>query len=1580
MDFIIKRKVLIAMLFAGVSMLGVFSYRQLPVELFPDTQIPYLFVSVASSLETDPEYTENQVIIPIEGAIGTLKGVEKIESTIDQQQAFVQISYRQNTDIKIAYLKLNEKIEEVKKNLPEGFMVEALRFDMEMLNNNLMTLQVRGGGGVDRVREVVNRDILNRLQNVNGIANVAVFGGREKSVEIRLRDEVCRAYGITAANVRNAISSNNLPRTFSGRVIQDNRMVFVNVVSEFSDINQINELIIKEQGNIRLKDIADIRFGFKDQDSYSRVNGKETVTIQLTRDTQSNLIDLSHRVKDEIEVLNSELADKDVEIVIQNNSADRMEKNIDQIINLALVGGVLAIFILWIFLRNIRLVLAIGLAMPVSVYTAFNFFYSAGITINSITLLGMALAIGMLLDNSVVVMENIYRLASKRIGIDQSVKQGTSEVWRSIFAGTLTTVMVFLPFAFSKNFIIAILGKHVGVSIIATLLVSMVVAILLIPMITHAILRMGKQTQSHIFSSISFDNRLMQIYRVILKTCMRHPDTTALGALTVFFITLLISLGLSFISTREPEIIEIPLYVTMPGGTTLEHTDLVVAEVEKRLEKLQEKKDIISQIYEEEAQITIVLDKKYHKIRNYSVPRIKEEIMISLGGMEPATFSYEPSASARRFGGDVNEGNEGMENILGIGSQTGKILIKGEDYAQLVAQANLVKYYLTQQQSVEWANVNIPSARPEILLAFDKQIMALYDIPPEAVMNELSSFPHEFSSGVSFKQGTDEYDIQIRSEMQENEPAKSERNLADLKKLPVKGVNSASFDLENISSFSFSDGFPVIRRVNQSKQLEVEYSFIRQVRDDKETLEESRLQIEALLANMALPSGTTIEVIHETQELGDFKFLILASIILIYMILASVFESFTKPVVIIFAIPLAAVGSLIALILTGNSLLNANTLTGLVILIGIVVNNGIILIDYSSILVRRGYRSSRSLMMAGMARVRPILITSLTTIIALVPLAMGKAEYVTEVGAPFAITIIGGLGLSTLLTLVFIPTLNTGIHNSLNWIFSLSWKHKISMALIIVVFGYLIATEVDKLVWKIIDYLLLIILTPASLYFVMNSLRKANEKVIGESVPLQIKVRNLVKIYDRESRFRREWISGLKTRQRLGLEKSYSRLSDFQYLWWVLPFLSFAIYFIYFYLQKGFWYFLLPVFLYAMLVAVVKPVRIYINSLDVRYKWRRRFLQLLVNFIFWLIPLIFLGLFYMRYKLIGLLIPASIIWYLVLAIKVTSQKIYSEQININRISGRFKGIRKAYYRAVMAIPVIGKKKVPFKALKGVSFTIDHGMFGLLGPNGAGKSTLMRIICGILEPSYGQITINGIDTRVKREELQGLIGYLPQEFGIYENLTAWEFLNYMGILKKIYNRKLREDRINYVLQAVHMTTHRDEKLGSFSGGMKQRIGIAQILLHLPRILVVDEPTAGLDPRERIRFRNLLVELSRDRIVIFSTHIIEDVASSCNQVAVVRSGELVYLGAPADMAHKAKDKVWMAEMTIEEFDAFNKKYRIIHHMRDGDRIRVRFIADEAVADQARSVKANLEDAYLWLLQNDSAAITEHQISES
>jgi ABC-type multidrug transport system ATPase subunit len=328
----------------------------------------------------------------------------------------------------------------------------------------------------------------------------------------------------------------------------------------------------------------------------------------------------------------------------------------------------------------------------------------------------------------------------------------------------------------------------------------------------------------------------------------------------------------------------------------------------------------------------------------------------------------------------------------------------------------------------------------------------------------------------------------------------------------------------------------------------------------------------------------------------------------------------------------------------------------------------------------------------------------------------------------------------------------------------------------------------------------------------------------------------------------------------------------------------------------------------------------------------------------------------------------GVIWLSGLIIYKAGIKMSRENIDIYRLEGRFKNIRKNFYKIVILIPLIGRKKKPFKALSCVSLNIGSGMFGLLGPNGAGKTTLMRIICGILEQSYGKVWINGMDTQKKREELQGLIGYLPQEFGSYENMTANEYLHYQAMLKNIIDVQTREERVTYVLKAVHLEDRRDEKIGSYSGGMKQRMGIAQILLHLPRILVVDEPTAGLDPRERIRFRNLLVELSRDRVVIFSTHIIEDVSSSCNKVAVLNKGLLMYLGKPIDMTKEAEGHVWQFYLPVHDFEGFINSHMVVHHMSEGNMVRIRCISEDKPHQDAIGVTPNLEDAYLWLLRKN------------
>jgi multidrug efflux pump subunit AcrB/ABC-type multidrug transport system ATPase subunit len=1569
MKFIINRKIFISMLFTGLTLLGYVSYKQLPVELMPNAELPMLFVQINSQIEVNPAYMENQAVIPIEGAIGTMEGIESIETNLNNRTASIQVNFNQNVNFKYTFLKLQERIKQAADNLDENFIVTVNRVDIQQLTNQFMELQVRGSGGTDRLRNIVDQEIAAELENLDGIAAVNVYGGKERSIEITYDKAALEAYNITPAQIRNAVASNSTNRVFAGYLHENQKQYFVHVTAEYEQVSDIENIIVAE-GPIYLKNVADVFFGVKEEETISRVNGLDAVSISLVSDSQSNLIELSGKVQERIAALNEKLAVKDVEMVIQTNLAETMEKNIEQIMNLALVGGLLAIFVLWMFLKNMRIVSIIALAIPVSVFTAFNLFYAFNVTINSLTLVGLVLAIGMLLDNSVVVLENIYRLSGKNYSPDRAVVQGTTEVWRSIVAATLTTVTVFLPFIFSTEYMVKLLGNHIGVSIISTLMVSLFVALLLIPMAAHYLLK-GKSSGNIFYEKVTTNSRIIQIYVLLLKSSMRSPAATIIGAIVVFFITIFIVLAVSINNLEEVEENRFSIYVTMPTGSTLDATDLVVAEVETRLEGVEERQDVIATIQEEEAIITVVLQEDFKKINDRSIAEIKAQAEGLVQNIARAEISLTAPASSTRFRGGGGGGGAGTENFsrfLGIGDNRERIIIKGEDFTMMKGVAEDLQYYIENLESIRNANISVAGNRPELHLHFNQLLLTQFGLNLNNIASELNSFTSEFSSGVNFKQGNEEYEIILKEKLTDEEEER-EKNIDDLRLLQVSSNQGGTYDLQDIAELVYSDGMASITRVNQEKQIELFYRFAEEAEQSKDLLEAYRLEIDEIVGNYKLPPGVAVEVIHEEDQFSEFYFLIAAAFILILMILASVFESLTTPVVLMFSVPLAAIGSFIALIFTGNSLFNANTLTGFLILLGVVVNNGIILIDFTNILRKRGYRKSRAIITAGLSRVRPILITTITTIVAMMPLAMGQSEYVGAIGAPFAITVIGGLSVSTLLTLVFVPTLYFGMENAMNWIKSLHWSLKLMQLVLLVVASVYIYLEVDSFVWQLLGYMMIVILIPGVTAFVLTSLRKASSTVIDEGKSIRIEVRNLVKVYDRDNRFAREWKGGIKIRERAGLLKDYRKLRDFYDLVWQIPLFGFLIFFTFFYLESHVWMWILSHIIFFFQFALWAPFsQVLTNKYeDTSKPVYLKIDRIIKNVLYWGVPLLFLFIFFLEWNNKGMVIFISIIWLLLLVIYSSGEYIHRKQLNIARIEGRFGTFRRWYFTLVRQIPIIGKRKVPFRALNGVSLQINTGMFGLLGPNGAGKSTMMRIICGILEQSYGKIWINGLDTQKHREELQGLIGYLPQAFGTYENMSAWEFLDYQAILKGISDIKLRHERMEYVLKSVHMYDRKDDNIGSFSGGMKQRIGIAQILLNLPRILVVDEPTAGLDPRERIRFRNLLVELSRERIVIFSTHIIEDISSSCNQVAVINRGDLKYFGTPNEMLRMGDGFVWQMTLPATEFDNFANKQLIVHHMREGENIKLRVLAKEKPSENATNVSPHLEDAYLCLLKD-------------
>ena len=1569
MTALIQRKVTICMIFIGLSMLGFISYNRLPVELLPSAELPMLFVQIGSATATSPQYLEQQGVIPVEGAIGTLEGVEEIDSRISGNRAFIQVSFKQGVRFKYVFLKLQQKIDAVKTQLPADLFVNVSKIDLQQLTNQFLELQVRGSGGTDRLRTITEQEIRPAFENLNGIASINIFGGRQKNLEILLDKPACEPHNITVETVRSRLNQNSGSRTLAGYLYEGKRRYFIRTASEYTELKDI-ENIVMAPGPILLKDVAKVSFGVDEGTSISRVNGKDAISMTATKASQANIIDLSHRSQELIKQLNEQLASKDIEISIQQNLADNMEENIGQIINLALIGGLLAILVLWVFLKDIRLISIIAVSIPVSVLAAFNWFYGAGISINSLTLIGMALAVGMLLDNSIVVLENIYRLVSSGRSTKEAASEGVKGVAKAILAATLTTATVFLPFIFFGNYLLNIIGKNIGVSIISTLMMSLLVALFLIPVLAALVLGNKPNKQTSVFNLSKVKTRTERIYMVLLKSSLRYPARTIIGGLLLFFVTTFAVLAITVNTLQEVETDQIDIFVNMAKGSTLESTDKVVQEVEAKIADIKEKEDVSSRIREEDGVVSIKLKKDFKEIDGKSFNEIKEEIEQLINRIGGGEISLTQTNSDGGGGGGQDVGGMGaMGALMGFGNNQERIVIKGEDYSLIQRVAQDLLYYVQNIDETRTANLSTRGNRPEALLAFDPLTMARNDITPENIVMALRDFGQESPAGTTFKYGNEDYNIIIR-ESETQEAGFQTKSMDDLRALEVKDQLGRTHKMETISSIRTAQGFDDIRRINQQKQIELTYAPSRQAEQSKELLDAYKENIESLIANYPLPPGVAIEMISAQDQLKDFKPLIGAAVLLIFIILASVFESLSAPFVLGFSVPLAATGALLGLAITGNSLLNANTLTGFLILLGVIVNNGIIMIDYVNALRRKGYRKTRALMTAGLHRLRPILITAITTIVAMIPLALGTAEYVSVIGAPFAITVIGGLALGTALTLILIPTVYLGLENSIEWFRSLPWWVKFINLGLFATGAFLIYFRIDSMLWQMADVLLMLFLLPGITYFIQTSLKSASEEVIPKDVAPHIRIQNLVKIYNRPGRFSREWsgsesLAGFRESQNTAIPWG-AILKD---LIWQIPLLGFLTWFCFSYLESGFWMMVIAIAIYLQIVEIWNPFG---SALRLgQRRWWKRVFTVIGNMIFWLSPMVLLFLLNTKWDGWGFAFTLGVLWYSFLFIQQSSSNFYRKELKIERIKWR---LRRFYYRTILSIPIVGKREVPFKALSGISLDIGTGMFGLLGPNGAGKSTLMRIVSGIFEQSYGKIWINGIDTQVKREELQGLIGYLPQAFGSYENMSAWTYLDYQAILKGINNNIARKERLEYVLGAVNMLDRKDEKIGSFSGGMKQRIGIAQILLHLPRILIVDEPTAGLDPRERIRFRNLLVQLSRERIVLFSTHIIEDIASSCNQLAVIDKGELKYQGSPLEMVHLADGLIWEYLIPAEEFGHADDEQIVVNHIREGEKIRVRCIAQKQPNETAYQVEPVLEDAYLCLLKNIKTEVHE------
>ncbi len=1553
-EFSIKRPVTTWMVFLALALLGAISYYQLPIALLPDLVFPRLYVML-SLPGASPEKIEREMVLPAEGEIAKLDNVEEIRTQIYSDFARIAVSYHFDTDMRFAYLRLDERMNALKRQFDDFRNINVFKFDTREFFNLFMQLSVVSEEDVDRTRYIADKKIIPRIESVDGVVSAEASGGRNAAVEILIDPYRAQAYGISVPSIYARVQNENQRAAKLGYVIDRDLRYSVEFTGQFHDVQTIRELPIAPSSHVRLRDLGEIRKGHRERTSIFRINGKESVGISLRKDDTANMIRVAEAVEKEVEALNAELAAQGVQIKVTMNHAEEIAKAIRQLKKLALTGVALAAGVLLLFLRSFRLVGVILIAIPVCLLTTFNLMYYQGMTINILSLVGLAVAIGLLMDNSIVAIESIFRHREMGLAPKEAAMVGGRRITRPVMAATLTTVVIFLPGLFLQNEAKIILSD-LAFAIVFPLIASVAVALTLIPSLLSRMLNKGTALEKPL------RHRVSELYAVSLKATVRHPCVTIVGVFLAFLLTLVITTVVLIKKSQEkkPED-RIEISIEMPTGTTFDTTERTAAGVEEIVTSLKDTRFILSRIDNDDAEITIHFVPEDERKGKLNLGRIKAQLKKDLEGIPGGEYIEVDPKRTGPGGGD------GGQAIFGRGGGAAQVNIRGRDMDVILEIAHDIEERLNASLGGELtdARTRTRAVVPQLVMEADREALSTWNLDVSEIMMLIWATRREGQRvTVPFRDGDDEIPIEVRPEGTRRRTPKEVRDY----RVPAREGNR-TVSLSELAQFRVSDQPHGIDRVNQEREVTVVYSIQPVIASSRQALETVQRQVEEVVASVRLPPGYAIEIEHEAKEAQvrrDFKRVAWQAAILVFMVLAAIFESLAAPVVIMMTIPLAAIGILWALVLTGTPL-DTMARLGLILVLGIAVNNGVFLIDEAGYLRReRGYRLARATLEAARVRARPILMTAGTTIVGALPLALGKGGQF-DIWTSFGVAMIGGMFVSTALTLIFIPAAYITLDRFIQWLKEIGPKTVLVETIACGAFCRFYLYQqgwIESAIYTILAFLTLWLFVLGATWLVKRLIWPPPKiDLIGDK-DIDIELRSLTKVYGEPAKAIRDWNKVHRREERRVNQEIpiISAADQARDLTWKLPLLGLLIYLNLSVESKG-WLFFLPFITWVAVTDLIRTglVIAFRRMSILRYEdlpakarsaveWANRALFL---------PALALSHFRSHEKP-GVTIAVVVLCLLFLYTRNLARRRREKKLTVAELHG----IRGFLKRLLLAIPLVGEKE-RVEALLDVNLRLQKGMFGLLGPNGAGKSTLIRIVCNIYDPSRGCVRISGHDLRSEGESLQGAIGYLPQNFGHYDDFTAGEYLRYYALLNGTWDRVEREERVRNVLKLINLEDQIDKRIGTFSGGMKQRVGIARVLLKAPRIVVVDEPTAGLDPAERIRFRNLLSELARDRVVILSTHIAEDIATTCHHLAVLDKGQVLYEGTPESLRELAHGMVWEGVLDEEQLQWIRDNGRIVTQVRVAEGIRVRFLLGERPSVPAQGTTPTLEDAYLALL---------------
>lgn len=1009
--FSVKRPVTITMFVLIVVLIGIISLTELPIDLFPEIEVPVAVVATNYS-GTGPQEMENLITKPLEGAIATVGNIENISSISSEGSSIVIAQFGFGVDMDLATLEMREKVDLVKGFLPDQSGEPlVIKIDPNALPVYQLSLSTKGD--LAGLQTLTEDTISQRFERLDGVASVDILGGFGREIEIAVNPNELANLGLNINGLSQIISSSNLNLP-GGSVKNGQQEYSVRITGEFSDLEEIRDMAIPLNSGevLKLSDIAKVNLVRKDLSAISRTNGKDSINLSMQKQSGRNTVQVSNLINKEVKKLIKDYPDIEFDIVL--DSAEFITKSINTVVKNTLFGSLLAILILYIFLKNIRTTLIIGISIPISLIASFILLYFNGITLNILTLGGLALAVGLLVDSAIVVLENIFRFNAEGYSRSDAAILGASEVGMAITASTLTTVAVFIPIVFVEG-VVGTIFRDFAITVTLSLAASLVISLTLIPMLASKIMRVDSKEEKLEDRKLSkvyifFDNAYLKLegwYKKVLIASLAKRRRTMITAIAIFLISIvsLATVGVEFLpATDEGNLI---IDVGVPPTTSIEKTDKAVMNVETLLAGIDEVETISTNInggnmmmsgrpVGNGGSISVVLSPLSERKRSTS--QIAEEVRVMLKDIPGVDISVsQPS------------------NTAAIGSANPiSISIKGSELSVLEEISDDIKEILESVEGTREVTTSLSDSVPEIEVKVKKDIAASYGLTPAVVANNVRN-SGAGTTVTRLKTGGDEIDVVIRDSSDITE------SLNNFRYMDISTPMGTNIPLSQLADINLVTGPRAINRDNQERQVTVTSAIM-----DRE-LNEILKDVRAKLANYEVPGGYTYTLGGENEEIVDaFKQLALAlvlAIILIYMVMAAQFESLLYPFIIMFTIPLAFGGGALGLFLSRRPL-GVTGLIGVIILSGIVVNNGIVLIDYINTLRKQGKDRYDAIVAAGPVRLRPILMTTLTTILGLIPLSLGIGEG-AELIAPIGSVVIGGLSLATILTLVVVPVMYT---------------------------------------------------------------------------------------------------------------------------------------------------------------------------------------------------------------------------------------------------------------------------------------------------------------------------------------------------------------------------------------------------------------------------------------------------------------------------------------------------------------------------------------------------------------------------